>query len=260
MQTYHLDEPPLETTFVPGVLSGFSPYDDDPDVDDPSAYYTFERILQLVEGMYPCLQKEDAQDIAAELQASLWKKLQEGAVDDPKAYITQMIHNKCIDRWRKYRHRNHIQFLSLSKVQETLENEVVSAPTEGMADPAKEFERKEAERELLTALVDALVDLPPRQQQSMVCFLLLELDDPCQFAEVCQAHSIDIRGIHCPTNKADKDLLAASRYHARQFLARRLGIKLSPHKRKERSQPTRPRIPARSRSRSSHNVSSSAIL
>ncbi len=234
MQKYQKCNPPQRTTALlePLVVKDFPPYEH-PDVDTLLKKYDFEYILAQVRHAYPSLPEEESKDIAQEVSISFWRKLHKEIVENPRAYIARMIRNKYIDGFRQHQRHIALQLLPLPDDWEVLECNIAAIPAEGMADPAKELEWKVAVTDCLEKIIEALAELPPRQQHATACFLLDKADDLLQLLDAFQAHNMSLQLIYWPKDKADKQLLKASLYPARAFIAQRLHIDLSLYKGKK---------------------------
>lgn len=181
---------------------------------DPA--YILSHVKRLVHSVPPEI---DLEDIAQEVALSLWQKLEKESIQNPEAYIARMIHNKCIDAWR--RHHIDLQPLPEADNGEMMMGNLLMTPGEGMADPADEFEQKSAMIDLTEQVAFAVSKLPPRQQQAMAYSLLRKVDNFIQIANAFKAHHVDIE-VHPPEDKAERHLLQASLPPARLALARHL--------------------------------------
>ena len=114
-----------------------------------------------------------------------------------------------------------------------LESNYVTAKTEGLRDPAEEFEYKAAIEECYQRVTAAIAELSPRQQQAAAWHLLRYVDDPQFLLEHFNAFHIVLPVLH-PGNKDEEHLLDASYSHAKKALARRLEIDLSQFNQKRR--------------------------
>jgi DNA-directed RNA polymerase specialized sigma24 family protein len=212
-----------------------SPEDNDP-IEELLERYGFQYILERVKqtvNSYPTL-KNRADEIASEVYDKFWQKLLEGPVHNPPSYIKTMIRNKCID----YLRRRVVEIIPLVQSKDEgldiLESDLVIASSEGLRDPAEEFEYKAAREEIYRRVTDAIARLSRRQQQAAAWRLLREADDPQLLMELFHASHIDIPEVR-PGDKAEEQLLNASYAHAKKALARSLGIDLSKFKFNEQS-------------------------
>jgi RNA polymerase sigma factor (sigma-70 family) len=203
----------------PGVL-GVSPYYEDLsheallELCNPA--YILAQVKRVVHSGLPEMELED---IAQEVSISLWQKLERESIQNPAAYITRMIRNKCIDSWR--RHHIDLQPLPVAENGELMAGDILLTPGEGMADPADEFEQKSAVIDLTEQVAYAVSKLPPRQQQAMAYSLLRKVDNFIQLVNALKAHHVEIE-VHPPEDKAERHLLQASLPPARLALARHL--------------------------------------
>lgn len=203
----------------PGVL-GVSPYYEDLSQEallelcNPA--YILAHVKRVVHSVPP---EMDLEDIAQEVSISLWQKLEREAIQNPEAYITRMIHNKCIDAWR--RHHIELEPLPVAENGEMIAGDILMTPGEGMADPAEEFEQNSAMIDLTEEVAYAVSKLPPRQQRAMAYSLLRKVDNFIQIANAFKAHQIEVE-VYPPEDKAERHLLQASLPPARLALAKHL--------------------------------------
>src|SRR6266702_4131788 len=182
--------------------------------------YGFQYILERVKktiSSFPALQHQ-AEEIVSEVYDKFWQTLRSGTVHNPPAYIGRMIRNKCIDRMRRY-------------ITEACH--IVQSYSEGLRDPAVEFEYKADLQEGYQWVTAAIAELPPRQQQAAAWHLLRKVDDPQFLMELFNAFQVAIPVV-CLGDKDEEHLLEASYIHARKALARRLDIDLSQFKQTKR--------------------------
>lgn len=174
------------------------------------------------------------EEISSEVYDKFWQKLRKGPVENPPAYIRRMIHNRCIDHMRRLVNETCHLVQSYSEGDlDILESNHVIANTEGLRDPAEEFEYKMSIEECYQRIAIAIAELTPRQQQAAAWHLLRHADDPQILLELFNDFHIAIPVLH-PGNKDEEHLLAASYAHARKALARKLEIDLSQFKQKKR--------------------------
>ncbi|HEX6479739.1 MAG TPA: sigma-70 family RNA polymerase sigma factor [Ktedonobacteraceae bacterium] len=178
--------------------------------------YILAQVKRVVHSVPPDM---DLEDIAQEVSISLWQKLERVSIQNPEAYITRMIHNKCIDAWR--RHHIDLQPLPAAENGEIIAGDILLTPGEGMADPAEEFEQKSAIIDLTEKVAYAVSKLPARQQQAMAYSLLRKVDNFIQIANAFNAHHVEVE-VHPTEDKAERHLLQASLPPARVALAKHL--------------------------------------
>lgn len=216
-------------------IAQVSPEDDDP-IEDWLEYYDFQYILERVKKTiqaYPVIQHMP-EEIASEVYDKFWQKLLKGPVQNPPAYIARMIHNKCIDYMRRQvTEMCHTVQSYTREGLDILESDQVLADSEGLRDPAEEFEDKASLREWYRRVSVAITELPPRQQQAAAWYILKKAADPWELKEVFNA--FDIAVPIAPQGEKEEHLLEASYIHARKALAGKLNVDLSQFKQKKRT-------------------------
>ena len=209
-------------------LAQVSPEDDDP-IEGCLEYYGFHYILERVKKTiqrYPAIQHM-SEEIASEVYDNFWQKLLKGPVHNPPGYIARMIHNKCVDYMRRHITETcHIVQSYTTEGLDILESNQVLADSEGLRDPAEEFEDKASLRECYRRISVAIAKLPPRQQQAAAWHILGKAADPWELKEVFNAFDIAVPVV--PQGDRDEEhLLEASYIHARKALAKSLNVDLS---------------------------------
>ena len=216
-------------------IAQVSPEDDDP-IEDWLEYYDFQYILERVKKTiqaYPVIQHMP-EEIASEVYDKFWQKLLKGPVQNPPAYIARMIHNKCIDYMRRQvTEMCHIVQSYSREGLDILESDQVLADSEGLRDPAKEFEDKASLREWYRRVSVAITELPPRQQQAAAWHILQKAADPQELKELFDALHIVVPTVH--GGGKEEHLLEASYIHARKALAGKLNVDMSQFKQKKRA-------------------------
>src|SRR5260370_2999932 len=167
------------------------------------------------------------EEIALEVYDKFWQRLLKGPIQNHPAYIGRMIHNKCVDCMRRYiTEAYHIVQSNNEGGLDILESDQVMADSEGLRDPAEEFEYKAAIEEAYQRVTAAIAELPPRQRQAAAWHLLHKADDPQFLMKLFDAFHIAMPVVR-QGDKDEEHLLEASYIHARKALARRLDIDLS---------------------------------
>jgi len=221
-------------------LAQVSPEDDDA-IEDWLEYYDFHYIIERVKKTiqrYPAIQHMP-EEIASEVYDNFWQKLLKGPIHNPPGYISRMIHNKCIDYVRRHiTEACHVVQSHTAEGLDILESDQVLADSEGLRDPAEEFEYRATLKELYRQVSVAIAELPPRQQQAAAWHILEKAANPCELKEVFNAFDIVVPVIP-QGDREEEHLLEASYIHARKALAKRLNVDLSQfHQRKRQTYDT----------------------
>src|SRR5215469_4732463 len=174
--------------------------------------YVFERARQTI-ASFPDLQHL-VEEITCEVYSNFWQRLVKGPVENPSAYIGKMVHNRCIDHLRCLIHEKcHFIQSNDGEALDILESIHLTANSEGLRDPAQEFEMKVATEAGYRRVTAAIAKLSPRQQQAAAWHLLCNADDPQLLLKLFNAFQIALPVLH-PGNKEEEHLLDASYNHA----------------------------------------------
>ena|SRR5436190_22040862 len=158
---------------------------------------------------------EDASDVevdelAQRARIKLWHMLNKGLIHRPYPYVRRIIYSEFIDMKRQQK-----------PVLPLIIDDEGGCQLQAVGDPADEVIQHSEDFALLQLIVQMVVDLPPRQQLAMICFLREVVDDPAQLASAFYQHHIDITDLQWPSQTAERQLLRASLTVARHKLARR---------------------------------------
>jgi hypothetical protein len=97
-------------------------------------------------------------------------------------------------------------------------DDLLVARSEGLQDPSWEFEAGKIDSNLLRKLTKAILALPPRQRQAILCALKEHKDDALPLINILKAHSIDIEAVDWPEEPREVQQLRASLWIARKKL------------------------------------------
>jgi RNA polymerase sigma factor (sigma-70 family) len=158
----------------------------------------------------------DADELAQMVRIKLWHVLEEREVVYLKPYIRRIVNSEFIDMIRR---RKPTQSLPEDADGEINAGKIIVAASEGIADPAEVIEEQEEAESRLGEIVDAVLELPRRQQHVMICTMQDCVDDPVQLKHALQDRQQDIHMWQWPQKKQDKQLLMASLSYARRNLA-----------------------------------------
>jgi DNA-directed RNA polymerase specialized sigma24 family protein len=157
------------------------------------------------------------------VRIKFWRALQKQEIQHPLAYIQRIIRNELIDMGRRRKPDLPLE----EENGEVICGKVMVIPSEGMNDPASEFEQKVAIAENMDLVAEAVSTLPPRQKLSMVCYLLERVDEDIQLVEALKTHQVEVDVTQWPENQDDAQRLKASITFARQKIAKRWYINTS---------------------------------
>ncbi len=231
-QTAHTS--PMPSDAISLVTAGFSLYDDD-SKDGERETYDFPYFLVRTRSLCRGVSDADLQDIAQEAWISFSNKSMQGGINNPKAYIVQIIRRKFIDYLRQEQRRSRLPTISLSLYAENSDVEYAALSSRGLSNPANELDAHMEKIDFLNSLAAILPRLAPRQRRVMICTLLDKSDDPLLIKLALKRHHIDESEMYWPVSKQDKRLLQASFPAACRTLANLMHIDLCQYNQKKRS-------------------------
>ncbi|HZS77457.1 MAG TPA: hypothetical protein VFA41_12660 [Ktedonobacteraceae bacterium] len=212
-----------------------APYDEDTcdaSVEALQEHYNFFYILAQVKLLEPGLLEPDREDIALEVTRQFWAKLSTEHIEKPRSYLHQMIRRHCID-FARYNKRRVQQIHATSEGWNILEeSQLAIAHSEGMNDPAEEYEQKEGLEDFAEELAEGLLKLHPQQQQAARCFLYERIGNNPQYIATLKRRRIEPVALW-PTDKKARQLLKASLSPALCHLAAYLHVDLSQYKHRQ---------------------------
>ena len=167
--------------------------------------------------IHPAVLDLELDEIIQRVRIKLWQALEKRVIYYPYAYIKLIIQSEFIDMKRRQK-----PYLSVS-IDEGLTHAEVEIATRHMADPAETVAQQMDASTCLKEMIQAVLALPPRQQNAMICSLKERVDDLRQLIEAFKVYKMDIQAIQWPAGKAEKQLLHASLVPAKKTLAKSLG-------------------------------------
>ncbi len=174
---------------------------------------------------HPGLLDMEADELVQRVRIKFWQALNKYHIEYPRAYLKRIIYSEFSDMKRQQNAHPPLP-LDESWVGCQLDQ------FENAPDPADEIEQRLEGEELLEGIIQMILHLPPRQRTAIICFLLDQIDDPAYLTALFKAHKVNIEALQWPHSKAERKLLQASLYIARQTLARNLHIDLHTRKRR----------------------------
>lgn len=173
------------------------------------------RKIVLRNGVHSNMINFEIDEIAQNARIKLWLALQKTQITNLKAYIQRIVCNESVNLIRQSK---YILPLLEDKDDEFTQGNLLMIQEERMQDPSWEYEKKELMTEYISSLVDAVITLPSRQQEAMICSLKDEIEDLPQLSTAFRQHKIDIEAVNWPEERIDKQRLKASRSFSRKKL------------------------------------------
>jgi DNA-directed RNA polymerase specialized sigma24 family protein len=230
-------EPQGGATMRPDDLRGVSEEDSDPDIEeilvrfDPYIVAEAEKLVRRSSNFaHPEVLDLEIAEVAQRVRIKLWGVLKrEKHIEFPKAYILKIVNNEFHDILRR---RKPLLPLPTDEDGEIYMGNVILTESEGMSDPAYEFEQKEGLNNWMALAAQVVSKLSQRQKHAMICLLKERIDNYMQLVEAFEQHQIDIEAFEWPDDEVDETRLKASLSAARRNIAEWLGILLSEYKKR----------------------------
>ena len=158
---------------------------------------------------------EEINDLAETTLIIFWSRLISGQVQitSPKAYIRYIVRSQCVDLIRQLKRKPTLS-LPTDQDGELYQGKALLIPSDGMQDPALEFEHEE----LIAEVIDDVLRLPHHQQYAMICLLKDEVGDTFPLVEEFAKHGVDISTIDWPRDPVELHKLKSSLSVARKKL------------------------------------------
>ncbi len=217
-------------------LRGVSEQDSDPDFEeilvrfDPYIVAEVEKLARRSSNIArPEVLDLEIDEIVQRVRIKFWKALGTKHIEHPWAYIRRIVRNEFNDIPRK---RKSPQPLPTDEDGEIYIGKVILSESEGMSDPAHEFELEEGLNEWIALAATVVSNLSQRQKHAMICLLKERVDNHIQLVDAFKKHEIDIDEFEWPEDEVDETRLKASLSAARQNIAQRVGILLLEYKKR----------------------------
>lgn len=156
------------------------------------------------------LLEDKVNELAQRSRIKFWHALQQNQINTPKAYIRRIVCTELIDTLRQQK-RVQVGPLSLTEEGELYHDHgrLLVERSEGMNDPAFEAEEHETTDHYISAVVAAVIELPPRQQEAMFCLLKDKFGNFQPLTETCKKWNIDLGAIAWPAGEDERHKLKA---------------------------------------------------
>ncbi len=230
--TYQVQQDDLDA--VSAVQSILTPgnADDQPEISHFSYTYILARTHLVCRG----IAESDLQDIAQEAWIAFAHRCERGDLYNPDAYLLRIILNKYHDYCRQK--ERQVPTAALSSDDGSGEP-LSETGRDSLDDPTNALDEQLVLTEFYKDLAAAIVKLPSRQQQAMICTLTDKVDRLEPLILMLKAHDINESQMRWPENRDEKHMLQASFSAARSTLANFLHIDLAQYKPKSGKTPKR---------------------
>jgi DNA-directed RNA polymerase specialized sigma24 family protein len=152
-------------------------------------------VFKLRDVVPPELWRDEIDELTQVACFKYWQASQRDQITYPQAYVSKIVHSLVVDMARRYKATVR---LLLDEYGEVVQGNVLVCLSEGMSDPAYEFERKEVMNDYIRRVVSDIISLPPCQRRAMICLLKDEVHYSQQFVEEFKKHGIVIELVSSP--------------------------------------------------------------
>lgn len=156
----------------------------------------------------------ETDELVQRVRIKFWHALEGKHINFPKTYIKRIVNSEFIDMVRRMK-PNYTLDLPVDDEGEIYQGHMLITPSVGMADPSVEYEERVEASERMQEIVDAVLTLPARQQQAMICDLRDRVDDLDALTKAFKKRKAVIETWQWPQQKKEKTLLRASLNYAR---------------------------------------------
>jgi DNA-directed RNA polymerase specialized sigma24 family protein len=176
--------------------------------------YVVVQVKKLLYGQQSS-RREDFDDLEVDeltqrVRIKFWKTLEKGLVMHPYSYVKRVVYSEFIDMKRQQKRT----------VALPIDEEEVIDSSQCAVDPADDVIQRMEYHTFLQHIVSMIVDLPPRQQLAMVCWLWEKVDDTVQLRRILVDYGFDIDRMQLPSARVERHAMLASLSVARQKLAK----------------------------------------
>jgi DNA-directed RNA polymerase specialized sigma24 family protein len=156
----------------------------------------------------------ETDELVQRVRIKFWHALEDKHIDFPKTYIKRIVNSEFIDMVRRIK-PNYTLDLPMDEEGEIYQGHMLITPSSGMADPSVEYEERVEAGERMQEIVDAVLTLPARQQQAIICDMRDRVDDLDALTKAFKKRKTAIEMWQWPQQKKEKTLLRASLNYAR---------------------------------------------
>ena len=156
----------------------------------------------------------ETDELVQRVRIKFWHALEDKHIDFPKTYIKRIVNSEFIDMVRRIK-PNYTLDLPMDEEGEIYQGHMLITPSSGMADPSIEYEERVEASERMQEIVDAVLTLPARQQQAIICDMRDRVDDLDALTKAFKKRKAAIEMWQWPQQKKEKTLLRASLNYAR---------------------------------------------
>jgi hypothetical protein len=141
---------------------------------------------------------DDIDELAQRVRIKLWLILRKKPIANLKAYISCIVYTEVVDLVRRY---GSTVPLPLDDDGELYQGDMLATSSEGMGDPADEFEQAERFDHLTYWTFEAVMKLPCCQQRAMIWSLNTRLDNPLPLMNMFSKQVANLDEIKLPQGK-----------------------------------------------------------
>jgi RNA polymerase sigma factor (sigma-70 family) len=162
---------------------------------------------------------QEVDEMSQLVRIKFWRVLLKYPITNYPGYILKVIKSVLIDRIRQSK---DLLPLPINEEGELIQGHLIVSTGDGMGNPEEEVVAVEC----LNQLVEAVSELPPRQQRAMISSLRERVDNGIRLIDAFSKYQILIEEIQWPEEKDERQRLKASLSPARRNVAEKIGVNL----------------------------------
>ncbi len=133
--------------------------------------------------------EDEIDEIAQKTRIKLWRELEKGPINSPKAYINTIVYTEVVDMVRRYRQTSPLPVNDDEEFSQRVTLDVLGQKSQ---NPSDILEQAEEATEAALWIFQAICSLPSRQQYALLWGLKKQMDDVLPVITILNAYNVDI--------------------------------------------------------------------
>jgi DNA-directed RNA polymerase specialized sigma24 family protein len=159
--------------------------------------------------------EDEIDEISQKTRIKLWRELEKGPINNPKAYINSIVYTEVVDIVRRYRQTSPFPVNDDEEFSQR-----ITLVGQQSQNPSEILEEEEGATEAALWAGHAIRNLPSRQQYAVLWGLKKQMDDALPVIAILHAYNVDVDQIDIVQKTEEKQrlnvLLSLARKKLRQ--------------------------------------------